>query len=263
MNAGPPGYVIEAAREAALKSPCAKSKRGVALFNRARADQAASEWHRPVSEALTYVYDDVVVATGCNGPPSPFTCSGSDRCRRDCGKLCLHAEERAIRAAGALDDVADLELVHVEVVNDRVVPGGGPSCWQCSRLVVEVKLRGVWLYEHIPCPSDRCPLCNGKSCSICDADPWPQVDPRFVKTIEEARSVMRPHCQHDAAARHQSTERWRLSHYENGIPIPHPRTSNTQLFGEWTFYEAEQFHAETLRNEEVGDHRPRDGEESA
>jgi hypothetical protein len=41
----------------------------------------------------------------------------------------------------------DCELVHVKVVDGLVVAGGGPSCWQCSRLALEVAVAAVWLYE--------------------------------------------------------------------------------------------------------------------
>ncbi len=44
----------------------------------------------------------------------------------------------------------DLELVHVKVVGEVVVAGGPPSCWQCSREVVEYGIRGVWLYTEQP-----------------------------------------------------------------------------------------------------------------
>lgn len=132
-----------------MASPCAKSKRGVALFNRERADRVANGWHEPAVTRQAYpgLVGEVVVALGMNGPPTGFACTGSEACRRDCAKLCLHAEQRALWAAGALDDVGDLELVHVKVVDGIVVPGGGPSCWQCSRLIAEVGLRGVWLLE--------------------------------------------------------------------------------------------------------------------
>jgi hypothetical protein len=55
--------------------------------------------------------------------------------------------------------MSGLDLVHVKVVDSQVVPGGGPSCWQCSRLVVEVGLRGVWLYEK----HDEDPRMHGES----------------------------------------------------------------------------------------------------
>lgn len=150
-------YVIEAARAAALLSPCAKSKRGAALFNRVSADalepggewgpgsfrrSSMPDWDQAKAEAA------VVIATGYNGPPTPFQCHGTPACRLACPKLCMHAEDRAIRLGCSLDDVSDLELVHVKVVDGQVVPGGPPSCWQCSRTVVDVRLRGVWLYER-------------------------------------------------------------------------------------------------------------------
>lgn len=149
MNETPPSYVIEAARQAAMRSPCEKSKRGVALFNRESADRVASNWHGPAltPQAYPIIVNEVVVATGFNGQPPGFACSNTYACRRDCAKLCMHAEQRAIMAAGALDDLQQLELVHVKVVDGIAVPSGGPSCWQCSRLIVEVKLRGVWLFE--------------------------------------------------------------------------------------------------------------------
>lgn len=155
---GPPSYVIEAARKAAIQSPCAKSKRGAALFNRELADQlepggawapgsfrraSTPDWDQEKAEA------SVVLAVGFNGPPPTFSCRGTLTCHTACAKICLHAEDRAIRLGCSLDDVADLELVHVKVVDGQVVAGGGPSCWQCSRTVVEVGLRGVWLYERV------------------------------------------------------------------------------------------------------------------
>jgi len=237
VNAGPPSYVIEAARKAALESSCAKSKRGVALFNRRDVDRLPQLGQltglTPVTEAIRQRAEHAAIAAiGFNGQPPPFMCSGSDLCRRDCGKLCLHAEERAIRAAGALDAV-DLELVHVEVVDGQVVSGSGPSCWQCSRLVVEVKIRGVWLYESLgDCPSETCPMCTGEECRLCGAT--------GIRAVASSRNPEQPMdrvpvlvggCNHNAVERHQGYE------------------------PSWKFYSAEKFHAETLRNEEVGDQR--------
>ncbi len=147
MSDAPPPYVIESARLVAMRSPCAKSKRGVVLFNREAADQVATKWHEPTLTPQTYpiIVNEVVVADGFNGQPDGFVCSDTYACRRDCSRLCMHAEQRALWSAGRLDDVVDLELVHVKVVDGVVVSSGGPSCWQCSRLIVEVKPRGIWL----------------------------------------------------------------------------------------------------------------------
>lgn len=146
----PPDYAIQVAREVALKARCAKSKRGVVLF--------AIDWDESTDEVA------VIAGKGFNGQPEPFRCAASEACRRDCAKLCLHAEDRAIRQAlveWSSPPLNDLELLHVKVVDGEVVPGGGPSCWQCSRLVVEVGLRGVWLFEaqrwHTEC---RCKACS-------------------------------------------------------------------------------------------------------
>jgi deoxycytidylate deaminase len=131
----PPDHVIEVAREAALRSPCEKSKRGAVLFDRSRSEFSAADRRQRI------------VGIGYNGQPEPFSCNGSEACRAACGKLCLHAEQRAILGMSDYGVRAEFELVHVKVVDGVVVPGGGPSCWQCSRLVVEVGIRGVWLYE--------------------------------------------------------------------------------------------------------------------
>ena len=230
----PPDYVIEAARAAAIRSPCEKSKRGAVLFNLEKHEM----WERtPPSSFLssataeTARREHVVAATGFNGQPPPFMCSGSDLCRRDCAQLCLHAEERAIRAAGALDDVVDLELVHVKVVNDEVVPGKGPGCAQCSRLIVETNLRGIWLFEQTDCPSEHCPMCTGERCNRCDNPPR-----HPVPTSRDAPHNRGPvaSCEHASDERHEGE---------------HPPQ------GEWRFFQPEHFHRETLRNLKLGDRR--------
>ena len=107
------------------QSPCAKSKRGVVVFQTGGA--------MPTQ----------LIASGCNGPPGDFVCDGSDACRAVCGKIAVHAEDRAIRGAGRFAEGAD--LLHVKVVDGVAVPSGGPSCWQCSRTIVDAGIEGVWL----------------------------------------------------------------------------------------------------------------------
>lgn len=128
-----------AAIHAANRSPCEKSKRGAAVYR----DLPG----RPTP---------FVMGTGYNGAPTDligtvaFTCDGSERCRELCGKRCVHAEARAIREAlqdpeyGA-SGMAD--LVHIKVIDGKPVAGGPPSCWQCSREILDAGIRGVWLYE--------------------------------------------------------------------------------------------------------------------
>lgn len=153
----PPHYVIEAARQAAIKSPCQKSKRGVAIFNPETHDRFTRHIGLGTISDLRAAQRDVLAGAGFNGPPPGYLCDGSVACRRDCAKFCLHAEHRAIRAAGFLDDVRHLELVHVKLALETTVrgdkgeieAGGPPTCWQCSKEILDVGLRGVWLYEKL------------------------------------------------------------------------------------------------------------------
>lgn len=206
MKDEPPESAVLHAISIAKMSPCAKSKRGATVYEvDADGDLVC------------------IVNAAFNGPPgfrAFSTCGGSDECRRDCGKICMHAEERAIVAINKDEwqrfgdrgmHLQHLELVHVKVVNGSLVPGGGPSCWQCSRTVLDEQIGAVWLYEHleIECPSDKCPLCTGESCNPCDGQPAPS-------------------CPHDVVDRH------------HGQP--------EQPDGEWRRYTAEEFHIETLRN---------------
>jgi deoxycytidylate deaminase len=52
-------YVVTHAKMEALKSPCAKSKRGVVIFD---------------------ISSGKIVGRGHNRPPRPWECDGSDRC---------------------------------------------------------------------------------------------------------------------------------------------------------------------------------------
>ncbi len=71
----------------------------------------------------------------------------------------MSTDGRAIRAAaGELHGVLVLgiaprcDLVHVKIGDDgRLVAGGLPSCWQCSRAILDCGfIDGVWLYEEWP-----------------------------------------------------------------------------------------------------------------
>lgn len=116
----------------ARMSPCKKSKRGVLVFNR----------RGPLGG-------------GFNGPPPGFVCDGSPECRAACPKVCNHAEARALLEALSfarrsptepLDIVLHgAELLHIKVVDGEPVPSGPPSCWQCSRLILDCGISKVWL----------------------------------------------------------------------------------------------------------------------
>lgn len=143
----PPDKIIETARQVALQSPCQKSKRGCVVYH----------------PGLPPPYEpNLIVGGGFNGHPnSTFArCDGSPECRNDCAMLCVHAESRALRDADAWDydfirmyrrsAMPNLQMVHVKVENEQVVAGGLPSCWQCSRDILESCLGGIWLYEETP-----------------------------------------------------------------------------------------------------------------
>ena len=117
--------------DAAKRSPCAKSKRGVVIWC-------------PINSMF---------AIGFNHPPDGFRCDDSDACREHCNKLCLHAEQEALMAARGRSVFRSsprvLHLLHVKVDADgNAVPSGPPSCWQCSRLIVDcLHIDTVWLLE--------------------------------------------------------------------------------------------------------------------
>lgn len=106
-------------------SPCEKSKRGVVI------------WRPGDSESFM---------GGYNHPPSPFKCDGSEACRASCGKVCVHAEAHAL--LGAKKSVRGMDMLHVKVVDGEAVASGPPSCWQCSRLMLEAGVAGMWLLHE-------------------------------------------------------------------------------------------------------------------
>jgi len=119
------------------ESPCAKSKRGVVLFCR------------------TYG----LLGVGNNHPPDNFRCDGSDECRASCNRVCVHAEMDAL--AQFCQELQDNflmrvdqrgpirpEMLHVKVVDGKAVSSGEPSCWQCSRHVVNFGIKAFWLLHE-------------------------------------------------------------------------------------------------------------------
>jgi deoxycytidylate deaminase len=152
----PPPNAVEEAVFTAKRSPCAKSKRGVAVYARSGSE---------------------VVGAGFNGPPLTTPCAGTDACRQSCSKVCVHAEIRALRQAHAVahrsrHSMAYFDAVHVKVVDGALVAGGGPSCWQCSREVLDVGLGGFWLYQEPPaeCPEPDC--IGGPDCQTPTGPTW-------------------------------------------------------------------------------------------
>ena len=127
---------LKSAIEHAIKSPCEKSKRGVAIFLR----------------ESSFSFGAGIYATGYNSPPEPMACDGSEECRSSCGKLCVHAEASAlINLRGDRSGhsrLVGLEMIHVKVVDGVAVPSGPPSCWQCSRLILSAGIMEMWLLHE-------------------------------------------------------------------------------------------------------------------
>ena len=125
----PPEYVIQAAIAASLNSPC-QSKRGVCIF-----DHIGPESHNTF----------IVITTGWNDKPRGFECDGSNTCKANCGAEAVHAEQMALLDAPHIPKRA--EMLHVKTVNGVLVPSGGPSCLQCSKLLVG-RVAAMWLYHQ-------------------------------------------------------------------------------------------------------------------
>lgn len=128
----PPEWVVERAIAAARRSPCAKSRRGAIL------------WDPRFPKAPA-------IAEGFNGPPMG-DCTRDDVCREVCGRVCAHAEARALYGSkGPASPTAPryLDLLHVKVDDaGDLVAGGPPSCLPCARTILDVGcVDGMWLYE--------------------------------------------------------------------------------------------------------------------
>ncbi len=116
---------VEEAIRAARTSTCAKDKRGAAVFHRQHPTHAAAS----------------------NGPPHPFFCDGSEACRAACGKLAVHAEERALQIHQRKTGLTGADVVHIRVVDGQPVTSGAPSCTTCSRTMLEGKVARIWLWH--------------------------------------------------------------------------------------------------------------------
>ena len=103
-------WVDEAVR-VAMKSPCL-SKRGVVISSK----------------------DGRLISTGFNHQPFPFECDGSERCKKNCGKTAIHAEQAAILRAA--EPVAGGWMLHVKAKDGKPCASGSPSCLECSKLIL-------------------------------------------------------------------------------------------------------------------------------
>lgn len=111
------------AERASVESPC-QSKRGVVIWD-----------------------SKGVVSIGHNHQPSPFPCDGSDRCKENCGKTAIHAEQHAILLAER-NRLVGSQMLHVKTVDGEIVPSGQPSCLECSKLILEAGIAYMWLFHE-------------------------------------------------------------------------------------------------------------------
>lgn len=117
----PPKESILKAIEAAKLSPC-QSKRGVSIWT--------EHGH---------------LCSGYNHKPKGFTCDGSNACKRLCAQDAIHAEQHALHFAGSQAEGS--EMLHVKVFDGALVASGPPSCLQCSKLIVQAGISGMWLFH--------------------------------------------------------------------------------------------------------------------
>jgi deoxycytidylate deaminase len=122
-------YTAEQALERAVRmarqSPCQKSKRGVVIWNPSLFD---------------------ILCANHNHPPKGFSCDGSDECRANCGKHCVHAEMAAI--LDAKQGLHGFHMLHVKVVDGEAVPSGPPSCSECSKHILAAGIASMWLLHE-------------------------------------------------------------------------------------------------------------------
>lgn len=117
----PPAHLITLAIEASVCSPC-RSKRGAVIFR-----------------------GPDLVAWGYNDKPHGFACDGSVSCKATCRAEAIHAEQQALLSAGRKANGA--EMLHVKTVDGELVPSGGPSCVQCSKLGLIAGIQAMWLFH--------------------------------------------------------------------------------------------------------------------
>lgn len=118
----PPPTVIQQAISASLQSPC-RSKRGAAI------------WRERYRLAIAIGWNDLPLGA----------CDGSDACKETCGRVAIHAEQRALLSASAI--FSDCAMLHVRTIDGALVPSGEPSCIECAKLIVASGIGAMYLYH--------------------------------------------------------------------------------------------------------------------
>jgi deoxycytidylate deaminase len=144
-------WALARAVEVAGQSPCQKSKRGVVIWREGWPFHAA----------------------GWNHQPAPLACDGSAFCRANCAKLCVHAETHALLGlpVPGLAGAYRADMLHVKVVGGKAVPSGLPSCWQCSRLILDRGIRQVWLLHDAGLTAYSAENFHRVTLRTCDLEP--------------------------------------------------------------------------------------------
>lgn len=80
------------------------------------------------------------LSAGWNAPPEPFHCTGA--CIERCRDYTVHAEQRALLHH---EKRPGIDMLHVQLADGKLVASGPPSCSQCSKLMLEQGIEGMWL----------------------------------------------------------------------------------------------------------------------
>lgn len=120
----PPAHIVIHAVQMAGYSPCRSQRGAVAFVPRGGGSLIGAGWNRR------------------QGP----ACDGSAECKATCRGTALHAEQAAILSSGTAIEGCD--MLHVKIVGGALVASGGPSCLECSKLMLAAGVEGVWLYHE-------------------------------------------------------------------------------------------------------------------
>lgn len=118
-------WALNRAAEISKNSPC-QSKRGVIIWDR----------------------DFGLISTGYNSPPDRKDCNGSDKCKLNCNKTAIHAEQMAIlNINDNIHKYKNPEMLHIKTIDGKPVFSDKPCCWQCSKLILKLGIKYMWLYK--------------------------------------------------------------------------------------------------------------------
>lgn len=115
-----------------------------------------------------------LVAVGFNQKPDG-SCDGSEACKANCRREAVHAEQ-ALLASGA--DLTGADVIHVKAIARALAVSGGPSCVECSKILMLAGVAAVWLY-HVE-GWRRYPIAEFHALSLEASRPRPTLYPNGV-----------------------------------------------------------------------------------